>query len=94
MAGIMLSRNASETEPLRFPRWSGQLVPQRSAGRVGILTGLVGAAGSLGGFFLPFLLAAVRQRTGQYSVGLRKRSIFFIASRERLPRVQELRQPC
>lgn len=47
-----------------------QLVPQRFADRVGILTGLVGAAGGVGGFFLPFLLGAVKQRTGQYSGGL------------------------
>jgi NNP family nitrate/nitrite transporter-like MFS transporter len=47
-----------------------QLVPQRFSERVGVLTGLVGAAGGLGGFFLPFLLGAVKQRTGQYSGGL------------------------
>ena len=47
-----------------------QLVPQRFPERVGILTGLVGAAGGLGGFFLPFLLGAIKQRTGQYSGGL------------------------
>jgi MFS transporter, NNP family, nitrate/nitrite transporter len=44
-----------------------QLVPQRFPDSVGVLTGLVGAAGGLGGFFLPFLMGAVRQRTGQYS---------------------------
>jgi NNP family nitrate/nitrite transporter-like MFS transporter len=47
-----------------------QLVPQRFSERVGILTGLVGAAGGLGGFFLPFLLGAIKQRSGQYSGGL------------------------
>jgi len=47
-----------------------QLVPQRFSERVGVLTGLVGAAGGLGGFFLPFLLGAIKQRTGQYSGGL------------------------
>jgi MFS transporter, NNP family, nitrate/nitrite transporter len=47
-----------------------QLVPQRFSERVGLLTGLVGAAGGLGGFFLPFLLGAIKQRTGQYSAGL------------------------
>lgn len=47
-----------------------QLVPQRFSERVGILTGLVGAAGGLGGFFLPFLLGTIKQRTGQYSGGL------------------------
>jgi MFS transporter, NNP family, nitrate/nitrite transporter len=60
-----------------------QLVPQRFADRVGILTGLVGAAGGLGGFFLPFLLGlgAARQRTGQYSGGLFLFSVaFFVAA--------------
>jgi NNP family nitrate/nitrite transporter-like MFS transporter len=47
-----------------------QLVPQRFAGSVGIVTGLVGAAGGVGGFLLPFLLGALKQRTGQYSGGL------------------------
>jgi MFS transporter, NNP family, nitrate/nitrite transporter len=47
-----------------------QLLPQRFPERVGLLTGLVGAAGGLGGFFLPFILGAIRQRTGQYSGGL------------------------
>lgn len=47
-----------------------QLIPQRFSERVGVLSGLVGAAGGLGGFFLPFLLGAIRQRTGQYSGGL------------------------
>lgn len=47
-----------------------QLVPQRFGERVGVITGLVGAAGGLGGFFLPFVLGAVKQRTGQYSGGL------------------------
>lgn len=47
-----------------------QLLPQRFPERVGMLTGLVGAAGGLGGFFLPFLLGAIKQRTGQYSGGL------------------------
>lgn len=47
-----------------------QLLPQRFSERVGVLTGLVGAAGGLGGFLLPFLLGAIKQRTGQYSAGL------------------------
>jgi NNP family nitrate/nitrite transporter-like MFS transporter len=47
-----------------------QLVPQRFPKRVGILTGLVGAAGGLGGFFLPSFLGAMKFRTGSYSMGL------------------------
>jgi len=47
-----------------------QLVPQRFPERIGILTGLVGAAGGFGGFLLPSLLGAIKDRTGQYSWGL------------------------
>jgi NNP family nitrate/nitrite transporter-like MFS transporter len=46
-----------------------QLVPQRFAGRVGILTGIVGAAGGFGGFLLPSVLGAIRGRTGAFSLG-------------------------
>ena len=46
-----------------------QLVPQRFAGSVGIMTGLVGAAGGLGGFLLPSLLGLIRQGTGSFAIG-------------------------
>jgi NNP family nitrate/nitrite transporter-like MFS transporter len=52
-----------------------QLVPQRFPERIGILTGLVGAAGGFGGFLLPSLLGTIKDRTGQYSWG-----IYLIAS--------------
>ena len=45
------------------------LLPQRFADRVGIMTGIVGAAGGLGGFFLPSLLGVVKQRTGTFGIG-------------------------
>ena len=47
-----------------------QLVPQRFPSRIGIVTGVIGAAGGLGGFFLPFALGAVRDVTGSYTAGL------------------------
>ena len=47
-----------------------QILPQRFPTRVGILTGIVGAAGGLGGFFLPSLLGVVKDRTGEYGLGL------------------------
>ena len=37
--------------------------------RVGSVTGVVGAAGGLGGFFPPLLMGAVHGATGDYSVG-------------------------
>lgn len=47
-----------------------QLVGLRFPERIGALTGIVGAAGGIGGFALPFGLGAVRQLTGSYGVGL------------------------
>ncbi|RKS07231.1 NNP family nitrate/nitrite transporter-like MFS transporter [Nocardiopsis sp. Huas11] len=37
--------------------------------RVGTVTGLVGAAGGLGGYFPPLLMGAVYQATGEYTLG-------------------------
>jgi len=47
-----------------------QLVPQRFGRRVGVATGILGAAGGLGGFFLPMILGYLKQVTGAYSSGL------------------------
>jgi len=46
-----------------------QLVPQRFPTQVGIMTGIVGAAGGLGGFFLPSMLGAIKGRTGTFAIG-------------------------
>jgi NNP family nitrate/nitrite transporter-like MFS transporter len=46
-----------------------QLVPQRFSGRVGIMTGIVGAAGGFGGFLLPSLLGTIKDRTGSFGLG-------------------------
>ena len=46
-----------------------QLVPQRFPDRVGIMTGLVGAAGGLGGFALPALMGLLKDKTGSFSGG-------------------------
>jgi NNP family nitrate/nitrite transporter-like MFS transporter len=47
-----------------------QIVPQRFGTRLGLVTGVVGAAGGLGGFFLPSMLGAVKDATGGYAAGL------------------------
>ncbi|MBO3101884.1 MFS transporter [Cellulomonas fengjieae] len=39
------------------------------ADKVGAVTGIVGAAGGLGGFFPPLVMGAVYDRTGDYSLG-------------------------
>lgn len=46
-----------------------KLVPQLFPGRTGVVTGIVGAAGGLGGFFPPLVMGAVRQSLGGYSLG-------------------------
>lgn len=46
-----------------------QLVPQRFQRDIGVMTGLVGAAGGFGGFLLPSILGGFRQLTGSYSGG-------------------------
>ncbi|PTM57875.1 MFS transporter [Desmospora activa] len=46
-----------------------QLVPQRFSKEIGLMTGIVGAAGGLGGFFLPSLLGALKQATGTFASG-------------------------
>lgn len=56
-----------------------QLVPHRFPDRMGIVTGIVGAAGGLGGFFLPSLLGAVRDWTGSYAPGLVGCAVAFLA---------------
>jgi NNP family nitrate/nitrite transporter-like MFS transporter len=46
-----------------------KLVPEYFPNAVGAVTGLVGAAGGLGGFFPPLALGAIRQMSGQYTLG-------------------------
>ena len=46
-----------------------QLVPQRFRAEIGVATGVVGAAGGLGGFLLPWVLGVLKDRTGSYGVG-------------------------
>lgn len=51
-----------------------QLVPQRFSKEIGIVTGIVGAAGGIGGFILPKILGNLKLLTGSFSAG------FFILS--------------
>lgn len=46
-----------------------QLVPQRFPREIGVITGLVGAAGGVGGFFLPTLMGSIKGSTGSFSGG-------------------------
>jgi len=47
-----------------------QLVPQRFANEIGVATGVIGAAGGLGGFFLPTMMGGLKGQEGSYSAGL------------------------
>lgn len=47
-----------------------QLVPQRFRKEIGVMTGLVGMAGGIGGFYLASSLGLSRQITGSYQFGL------------------------
>jgi NNP family nitrate/nitrite transporter-like MFS transporter len=46
-----------------------QIVPRRFPEEIGVLAGLVGAAGGLGGFILPLVLGYSRQWTGRFGPG-------------------------
>lgn len=46
-----------------------QLVPQRFQKEIGMVTGVVGAAGGVGGFMLPNILGTLKQVTGTYASG-------------------------
>lgn len=47
-----------------------QLVPQRFRKEIGVMTGLVGMAGGVGGFYLTSSLGIIKQATGSYQVGI------------------------
>ncbi len=47
-----------------------QLVPQRFRKEIGVMTGLVGMAGGIGGFYLAASLGYFKQTTGSYQAGL------------------------
>ena len=46
-----------------------KLVPEWFPDRVGSVTGVVGAAGGLGGFFPPLVMGVVKSATGGYGLG-------------------------
>ena len=46
-----------------------QLVPQRFRAEIGVMTGLVGMAGGIGGFYLSSSLGFAKQLSGSYQPG-------------------------
>jgi MFS transporter, NNP family, nitrate/nitrite transporter len=57
-----------------------QLVPQRFQKEIGMVTGVVGAAGGVGGFFVPNILGTLKQMTGTYAAGFTVYAIIGIAA--------------
>ncbi|SFE00608.1 MFS transporter, NNP family, nitrate/nitrite transporter [Lentibacillus persicus] len=56
-----------------------KLVPMVSQGNTGAVTGIVGAAGGLGGFFPPILLGVFKDLTGGYYLGFLLLALFSLA---------------
>ena len=46
-----------------------QLVPHRWQGKTGVMTGIIGAAGGIGGFYLPVVMGIAKETTGSYQMG-------------------------
>ncbi|WP_322032094.1 MFS transporter [Paraburkholderia sp. J76] len=46
-----------------------QLVARRWQGRTGLMSGIIGAAGGIGGFYLPVVMGMARESTGSYQMG-------------------------
>lgn len=46
-----------------------QLVPHRWKGKTGLMTGIIGAAGGIGGFYLPIVMSMAKEGTGSYQLG-------------------------
>jgi MFS transporter, NNP family, nitrate/nitrite transporter len=46
-----------------------QLVPHRWKGKTGLMTGIIGAAGGVGGFYLPVIMGLAKENTGSYQLG-------------------------
>lgn len=66
-----------------------QLVPQRFRSEIGVATGVIGAAGGLGGFFLPAILGYSKDVSGSYGTGF---ALFALVSVLGLTFLQKVKQ--
>jgi NNP family nitrate/nitrite transporter-like MFS transporter len=57
-----------------------QMAPQRFSADIELITGIVGAAGGMGGFFLPSALGALKDISGSYGTGLLCFAFLMVAS--------------
>ena len=69
-----------------------KLVPEYFPKSVGGVTGLVGAAGGLGGFFPPLILGVIRQQTGSFTLGFALLSGFALVCLVVLLRASSMRK--
>lgn len=69
-----------------------QLVPQRFADQIGIATGVVGAVGGLGGFFLPNILGSAKQISGSFGIGFGVLSVVALVALVTLTVLTRIRQ--
>ena len=44
-------------------------MPQRWKGKTGLMSGIIGAAGGIGGFYLPVIMGMAKESTGSYQMG-------------------------
>lgn len=65
-----------------------QLVPQRFRREIGVMTGLVGMAGGIGGFYLASSLGYSREVTGSYQTGFVVFAVLAVAALIGLTRVK------
>ena len=65
-----------------------QLVPQRFRREIGVMTGLVGMAGGIGGFYLASSLGYSREVTGSYQTGFVVFALLAVAALVGLTRVK------
>ncbi|MBV5285013.1 MAG: NarK/NasA family nitrate transporter [Methyloversatilis discipulorum] len=65
-----------------------QLVPQRFRREIGVMTGLVGMAGGIGGFYLASSLGYSREVTGSYQTGFVVFAVLSVAALVGLTRVK------
>jgi len=65
--GATLGGSVSVTAAPAFVTF--QLVPHRWKGKTGVMTGIIGAAGGIGGFYLPVIMGIAKESTGSYQLG-------------------------
>jgi NNP family nitrate/nitrite transporter-like MFS transporter len=79
--GIVLFTVGALSSAVLFGLGNGavfKLVAEYYPTKTGAVTGVVGAAGGLGGFFPPLVLGVVRDATGSYSVGFVLLALFAV----------------